>query len=354
MIRKCLRFWIGLAAMTALSLFCVRAEAGKQNVEGSQEQRRLPYTVVDTGQVRYFGNRREIPFPKPGQPFFGQDASYDGNLPAYRDNGDGTITDLNTGLMWEKRPDFVTRTWKDAVKHADSLVLAGYDDWRLPTIKELFSISDFRGNLHTRTPYVDTEYFAFEYPDTSAGYRILDGQYWSSNRYPGKVMYGRIGAFGFNFADGRIKTYPVGGDLPAHAPRPPHGDRRFVRCVRGPAYGKNDFVDNGDGTITDRATGLMWMKRDSGRTMNWQQALKYAENLEYAGHSDWRLPNVKELQSIVDYHRAPDASDPSARGPAIDPIFDLTSPDSWFWTGTTLEENLEGIYVCFGLGLSAW
>jgi hypothetical protein len=97
----------------------------------------------------------------------------------------------------------------------------------------------------------------------------------------------------------------------------------------------------------------MWTKADSGRAMNWEDALKYAENFQYAGHDDWRLPNVKELQSIVDYHRAPDARVGSARGAAIDSIFELTEEESWFWTGTTHLENGFGYYVCFGQGLSA-
>ena len=70
-------------------------------------------------------------------------------------------------------------------------------------------------------------------------------------------------------------------------------------CVRGnPSYGKNDFHDNGDGTITDRATGLMWSKADSGKGMNWEAALAWvqAKNAKkYLGHNDWRLPNAKEL-----------------------------------------------------------
>jgi hypothetical protein len=58
------------------------------------------YTVVDTGQTKCYDNYREIAPPGPGQPFYGQDAQHQGNPPAYRDNGDGTVTDLNTGLMW--------------------------------------------------------------------------------------------------------------------------------------------------------------------------------------------------------------------------------------------------------------
>ncbi|MEW6355416.1 MAG: DUF1566 domain-containing protein [Planctomycetota bacterium] len=312
------------------------------------------YTVVDTGQVTCHDNQREIPFPKRGQPFFGQDAQYDGNLPAYKDNGDGTITDLQTGLIWQKTPDFVTRSWEEAGRYAESHKLAGRADWRLPTIKELFSIADFRGNMRTSTPYIDTRYFDFKYPDTSTGVRIIDAQYWSSNRYVGTTMRGDESAFGFNFADGRIKSYPIrfgGGHRGPPGGR--MGTQKYVRCVRGPAYGENDFADNGDGSITDRATGLMWTKADSGKAMNWEQALRYAEDLSLAGHDDWRLPNVKELQSIVDYSRAPDARAPDARGAAIDPIFSLTEPESWFWTSTTHLENRFGYYVCFGQAFSA-
>ncbi|MBU1128183.1 MAG: DUF1566 domain-containing protein [Candidatus Omnitrophica bacterium] len=67
------------------------------------------------------------------------------------------------------------------------------------------------------------------------------------------------------------------------------------------------FTDNGDGTITDNATGLMWVANPStagvGGKYSWTNAILVCEGLTYAGHSDWRLPNVKELHSIVDYGR---------------------------------------------------
>ncbi len=80
------------------------------------------------------------------------------------------------------------------------------------------------------------------------------------------------------------------------------------------------------------------MKADSSTGMNWEKALEYAENLEYAGYNDWRLPNVKELHSIVDYRYAPDARDKNMRRPAIDPVFELTKAESWFWSSTTSPE----------------
>ncbi len=308
------------------------------------------YPIVDTGQSKCYDNSNEIVCPKTDEPFYGQDAQYRGTQFAFRDNGDGTITDLNTRLMWQKTPDFDNlMTWNEAMDYAEDLELADYDDWRIPTIKELYSLTAFYGNIRTMTPYLDINYFDFQYPDTSDGLRIIDAQYWSSTRYVGTTMRGDQSAFGFNFADGRIKSYPI-NISPGGRPM-----ARYVRCVRGNiVYGKNNFVDNGDGTITDIATGLMWTKTDSGTTMNWQQALNYAENLKYAGYSDWRLPNTKELQSIVDYTRAPDALNPEYRGAAIDPIFDLTKTESYFWTSTTHGDNLFGIYICFGQAFSAW
>ncbi|HUS71893.1 MAG TPA: DUF1566 domain-containing protein [Sedimentisphaerales bacterium] len=303
---------------------------------------------MDTGQSECYNNKGLIACPRPGEAFYGQDAQYQGIQPAYRDNRDGTVTDLNTGLIWQKTPDFDNLvTWYDAVDYADDLELAGYNDWRLPTIKELYSITDFGGNQHTKTPYLNTKYFDFEYPNPSTGLRFIDAQYWSNNFYAGRTMNGDLSAFGFNFADGRIKSYP------ANVTRGPLA-RRYVRCVRGnPDYGKNKFLDNGNGTITDSATGLMWQKKDNGTAMNWRQALSYAEKLDYTGHDDWRLPNAKELQSIVDYTRSPGATKPNMRTAAIDPIFNLTETESWFWTSTTHgDHKSHAVYICFGRALA--
>lgn len=71
------------------------------------------YLVVDTAQTTCYDNTRKIPCPESGEPFYGQDAQYQGTDFAFQDNGDGTATDLNTGLMWQNTPDFVTRSWKE-------------------------------------------------------------------------------------------------------------------------------------------------------------------------------------------------------------------------------------------------
>lgn len=128
--------------------------------------------------------------------------------------------------------------------------------------------------------------------------------------------------------------------------------------VRGNTdYGKNDFVDNGDGTITDNATGLMWQQDDDGTARDWEESLEYAEGLELAGHDGWRLPSSKELQGIVDYTRSP----ATTGSPAIDPLFSCTEIEDaegnsgqypYYWSGST---HLDGpnpggaaAYVAFG------
>ncbi|MDP7492705.1 MAG: DUF1566 domain-containing protein [Candidatus Undinarchaeales archaeon] len=318
--------------------------------------------IIDTGQDRCYDTSQEIPCPRPGEAFYGQDSQYEGDQFSYIDNGDGTVTDLNTGLMWQKDPgDKVT--FDDALTIADTLELAGHDDWRVPTIKELYTLMDFRGGSGRTeaesTPYLDTTIFEFRFGDTSAGERLIDAQFLSSNEYVSTTMNNDATVFGVNFADGRIKGYPK------LDPRSRTGKPMFVRYVRGNAYGENAFVDNGDGTVTDNSTGLTWLQQDSGGHkaganggLDWEQALSWCEGLSYAGHDDWRLPNAKELQGIVDYTRSPDTTS----SPAIDPVFATSSITDeggstnypFFWTGTT---HLEGgraeaaVYVAFGEAL---
>lgn len=335
---------------------CVQKQSTNNSLDLSIKQ--STYIIVDTGQNTCYNDASEISFPSEGSAFYGQDAQYYGTQPSYQDNGDGTITDLNTGLMWVKDPGD-KMTYYQAIEGVDSFNLAGYDDWRVPSIKELYSLMDFRGtdpdpmasSSSDFTPFIDTDYFLFEYGDTDAGERVIDSQWVTTSIYGSTVMDGQEGFFGVNFADGRIKCYPT-------------ADNKifFTRYVRGNSYGSNDFVDNGDGTIMDQDTGLMWQKSDSGQGMIWKDALSYSENLEIAGYSDWRLPNAKELQSIIDYSRCPDVTSSAA----IDPIFEISTITNeagdvdypFFWTSTThihYPTNGEAAaYLSFGRALGYW
>jgi hypothetical protein len=213
------------------------------------------------------------------------------------------------------------RSLPQAGAGATALTVGGHDDWRLPTIKELYSLIDFTGTDPAPTVYADTS--------------------------------SETKMFGVNFADGRIKGYGLG---------PFYAKAFFVRYVRGSlAYGVNDFHDNGDGTITDKATTLMWSRADSGAGMDWVKALAWvqAKNAEnYLGHDDWRLPDIKELQSLVDYARSPGTSGSAA----IDPLFASAKSANeagdedypCYWSSTTHLSAAEGrpgmraAYVAFG------
>jgi Protein of unknown function (DUF1566)/EF hand len=313
----------------------------------------VTYPIVDTGQKQTFDNTREISYPKTNNSFYGQDAQYNGNQPKYRNNRNGTVTDLVTGLMWQQNPGS-KKYYSQAVAGAKKCRTGGYKDWRLPTIKELYSLIDFSGtdidprsSSGSKNPFINKKYFKFNYGNTT-NERIIDAQYATSTKYVSTTMDGNPTMFGVNFADGRIKGYPINSRK-----------KYYVIYVRGNKnYGKNKFKDNGDGTITDKATGLTWTQQDSRKGVSWQKALSYANGLKFAGYSDWRLPNAKELQSIVDYTRSPDTTG----SPAINPIFKVTAIKNEggkkdypsYWTSTTHKNTRGGdtaAYIAFGRAL---
>ena len=307
------------------------------------------YIVIDTGQENFYNSDGSvISIPSAGEAFYGQDAQFDGTAFSFEVK-DGIVTDLNTGLMWQQVPSSEDFSWADAVTYCQSLELGGYDDWRIPTAKELYSISNF----NTGWPYLDLNYFTL-----ASGQVTKDEQYWSSNYYVGvTVEGGSNAAFGVNHVTGHIKAYS------ANASGPVGG--KYVRAVRGEQYGVNSFVDNGNGTIIDNASGLMWAQDDGGVTLDWENALAYAENSELASFTDWRLPDVKELQGIVDYSYSPSATDASKVGPAIDPIFSCTQIKNeagnddygYYWTSTSApftkgEPYYYAWYVAFGMAVN--
>jgi len=314
----------------------------------------MTYHIVDTRQNLCYNNQAANAAPQPTPAFYGQDAQYSGNQPAYLDNGDGTVTDLVTGLMWTANLPAQKYTYTEALTYAAQAQTAGYSDWRLPTIKELYSLIDFTGSTglsaQSSVPYLDTAYFDFRYGGTiDPSERYIDAQFATTALYKGTVMNNQQAMFGVNFADGRIKGYPL--------------TKKFeVMLVRGRTdYGVNAFTDNHDGTVTDAATGLMWDKNGSAAGMNWQNALAYAQTMNaqnYLGHSDWRLPNAKELHSIVDYNRSPSYTNSAA----IDPVFAVPSvmveggrtDYPFYWTNTTHVDGPaadKAVYVAFGSAL---
>ncbi len=338
----------------------------------AQSPMRLPYTLVDTNQHQCSDTKQPLAAcPNIGQKGFGQDAQYQGRAPLYSRHQDGTVYDHHTGLMWTQTPDTngdgqITATDKlslaQALDYVAQLNVGEHNDWRLPTIKELYSLMLFDGEdpsgldgakSATIRPYLDHQTFAFASGDVAAGERLIDAQFVSQTQYVGTTMGGDKTVFGVNFIDGRIKGYGI------RSPRG-SGDKTFyVLAVRGnPEYGINQFEAQQDGTLHDHATGLQWQQQDSQQGLDWYGALAYCEQLQLAGHHDWRLPNIKELQSIVDYQRAPDVTDSAA----IDARFMVTPIKNEagqvdypnYWSSSThqnLKNSKYAAYVAFGRSL---
>ncbi len=99
----------------------------------------------------------------------------------------------------------------------------------------------------------------------------------------------------------------------------------FVFCSTGYA----ELIDNGDGTVTDTKTGLMWQKAEAG-TKPWEAALAYCETLGLAGHSDWRLPDRSELQSLFDS---------IYNNPSINKTAFFDAMSSAYWSSNTYADN---------------
>ncbi len=282
----------------------------------------------------------------------GYDADYTGNTTSYTTSADGKVVyDNVTGLAWTQTADITGNgviddsdklTQPSAASYCAGLSYGGHS-WRLPSIKELYSLIDFRGtdpsgylgtDTSVLTPFIDDTVFGVGFGDTSVGDRIIDGQAASSTLYvsPLGTIMGADTMFGVNFIDGRIKGYPY--NYPSNNPK-----TFYVYCVSGnPDYGSNAFINNGDATISDNATGLMWQQGDYHST-SFEDAIAYCESASTATYTDWRLPNVKELQSIVDYTRAPDHTSSAS----IDALFTTTSftneggANDWgyYWASTT-------------------
>lgn len=259
----------------------------------AEAQKLLPFKLPDTGQLSSYTSTQ------------GEDADYVINPISFTDHGNGTITDNNTGLMWQKI-DGGEMTIENATTYCDTLTRGGYTDWRLPTGIELFSIN----NYSTNNPALDTVYFR----KTTAEY------WWTSERQADDVTkVWVVNAGGGIGAHPKTETISAGGTKKFHV--------RAVRSIFSTTFSVPHFTDNGDGTIKDNYTGLVWQKIQSPDTLTWENALAYASGLTLAGKHDWRLPDVKELQSLNDVSR---------HNPSVNTVFFPNIISGKYWTSTTL------------------
>ena len=250
--------------------------------------RKPAFGNICSGQNECYDDLNEIECPAtPDADFFGQEAQYArlgtcSPLDITLDTSNAEeplIISRNTGFMWQKNIIMQSFPWEDAVSHCENLIYAGYDDWRLPSVREMSSILVSNKYMveYNRT-------FLNFFPDFVRESGHIP--FWTSDR----ARYTSEDALLLNFYNNEIIAYSE--TKPAAA-----------ICVRGEKLPGSEFETveiNGDEVVTDQATGLMWQK-DSGTKSSWKQALNYCEKLVYAGFSDWRLPGRNEILSLVNY-----------------------------------------------------
>jgi hypothetical protein len=156
-----------------------------------------------------------------------------------------------------------------------------------------------------------------------------------------------MGFFIWVMLDGRVTPMPSYADENfSCTPHPPYEAPQYVEPLLEPEISKLHLIDNGDGTIVDSDSGLLWTKKDSyadlGKCLTWQESLDYVEKLDTAGFADWRMPTIKELATLYDPTKENNmAWDHNPEYPlALDEKF-ADGAAYWLWSSTcaTLEQK---------------
>jgi len=260
----------------------------------------------------------------PGAALYGQDGHHHpaASQPDYQ-AGPDAVLDRATGLVWARCPLGLTgascslgqlqaHTQASARAACEALALDGADDWRLPEFAELFSLLDFG----TQFPAADTGAF----PGTPEGYL------WTAAPYAPDAAEGHR----VDFDAGGAEHVPVGEpDTYARCVREsfPPGGARFSRSAATPA----------EPVVEDFQAGLVWQGCAAGRSgadcesgaplaLTWSDALAHCQGLTWAGRGGWRLPQVKELVSILEL---------AFDWPAVDPALFPRTPTNYAWSATS-------------------
>ncbi|MBF0566748.1 MAG: DUF1566 domain-containing protein, partial [Nitrospirae bacterium] len=263
--------------------------------------------------------------------------------PRFTDNGDNTITDALTGLMWVKDPTqgapSCGNTWTqwaaalDYINCIDHAPYLGHSDWRMPNIVELQSLA----GAGTASPeaWLNTQ-----------GFTNVYGWYWSSTTLASNnqmvwdvYMYDGIVSTDSKLSNNYI--WPVRGaqvSTSTNAATWRTGQTQSYHWGddgadgAGVAWPSPRFTDNGN-TVIDKLTGLMWTKNADmmgGTGTTWVIAYDFVQSMNIAntyGYNDWRLPNKEELFSLVDF---------SNSNPALPAGHPFTHVQWGYWSSTTM------------------
>lgn len=274
----------------------------------------------------------------------------------FTDNANGTITDELTGLIWLKNADCFGRpAWANALANANALadgpcgLVDGSTsgDWRLPNRDELFSL-------------IDAEQFNPALPSGHPFSSVQSNNYWSSSTFSGNtddIWYVNLNngytstssKSGSSFymwpvRDGQSTSYPA--PVPKSGQTTSYGTGDDGDMQKGVTWPGTRFTNNGNGTITDELTGLIWLKNaDCFGRPAWANALANANALadglcglvDGSTSGDWRLPNFKELESLINVEQSSPAL------PFGHP-FSVTQ-SSFCWSSTTYANDTDHAWL---------
>lgn len=255
----------------------------------------------------------------------------------------GTVADLYTGLVWSRdaAPSEFPLAWREALDFVQSLNTAGFGgctDWRLPNRRELFSLLS-----HSRIN-----------PALPAGHpfeNVFPGYYWSAStcaRLPDQAWYLHLGGAkiyrGMKHASCMVwpvRTPPGGGSSVFQTgqhqcfdetglPEDCSGTLQGASVRAGKPWPSPRFSVYAD-TVADHMTGLTWMKRAdaAGRPVSWQEGRDLTDRMSRetaCGFSDWRMPHIRELESLVDL---------GAHSPALAGKDLFRDIRDFYWSATT-------------------
>jgi hypothetical protein len=244
----------------------------------------------------------------------------------FTDNGDGSVTDTVTGLVWLKDAGCLpAATWAAAIAEANGLAAGGCGltdgskagDWRLPNLNELESLVDVSAAHPALTPghpfvrvstgiyWSSTSYFGGELGSGSAfAIRMDDGRYINDDVLNLKTASEGVWAVRSAGGGGKVELAATGYyDEPGQVVG---GDDGAIQAGVGLTFAR--WIDNGDGTVTDTVTGLRWLKQANCIDADWADAVAAVGTLgngtcgltDGSKPGDWRMPNRNEMQSVED------------------------------------------------------
>lgn len=329
--------------------------------------------VPRTGQIRSWDEHGDLTALRGTDGDVRAGATYSG-VQRFVDNADGTVTDTLTDLIWLKNANpYGEVAWEEALARSNDLAsgMAGLSDgsrrgdWRLPNVNEMESILSLDSSFG---PAIDKD---------SPFYNLEASNYWTSSSVAMAPALGwfvalAVGPPVFDLKVNLMRMWPVRGTRSrvAETGQTQCFDLwgRVVPCAGtgqdparkfGVEWPRQRFTSHGNGAVTDELTGLVWLQDPSAIGRHpWQAAIDICNGLKAGGaharglsddskEGDWRLPNLNELRSLVDYSQSAPAL------PAGHPFTGIES--SLYWSSTTVASAPRfARFVFMGLGPSVW